>query len=143
MRIGFTGTRHGMSSYQKDLLYITLNYMEGPLEVFHHGDCVGADDEANVIARRLGIRTEAWPPADARLRAYSESDFIHPPYPYLTRNRLIVQHCDLLIAAPNFNLHNGDAIPHIRSGTLYTIRHALEKGVLVTILPRESTFGPN
>lgn len=141
MRIGFTGTRHGMSDYQKDLLEITLSYIEEPLEVFHHGDCIGADDEANRIARRLGLHTEAWPSTHS-LRAHSPSDVVHAVHPPLDRNRLIVQHCDFLIAAPS-ETYTTQTIPFSRSGTAYTIRYAVAHGVLVSILPRESTFGPH
>lgn len=42
MKIGFTGTRHGMTNQQKNQFFkIIINLND--LKEFHHGDCIGAD----------------------------------------------------------------------------------------------------
>ena len=52
MKIGFTGSRTGMSDKQKEGLVIKLQ--EFSFSEFHHGDCKGADEEAHAIVREIG-----------------------------------------------------------------------------------------
>lgn len=116
--MGFTGTQHGMTRLQKALF-------EGALarlcpEVFHHGDCIGADAEAHAMVRAAApkCRIEVHPPQDDSKRAFCDGDKMWPPRPYLARNRNIVFCCDELIAAPFTQ------IEELRSGTWATIRYA-------------------
>lgn len=60
MKLGFTGTRHGMDSLQNSKVHelvqeaIELSEARGePFEV-HHGDCVGADEEFHNIVLGFG-----------------------------------------------------------------------------------------
>lgn len=103
--IGFTGTRHGMTSAQWQGVYRLMGLYRAI--VFHHGDCVGADYEADMIARTWFVdKLVIHPPVMRTLRAYCQvrglpyKDEILPEKPYEQRNRDIVQASDLVIAAP-------------------------------------------
>ena len=124
MKIGFTGTREGMTEIQKNELYHKL--VEYGATEFHHGDCVGADAEAHVIA--YGLKIVIHPPEDDSLRAYCESDFILDPLPHLKRNKAIVDQTDVLFATPK------EMVEELRSGTWSTIRYANKRGKKVEIL---------
>ncbi len=116
MRVGFTGTRHGMT--ERQISAITTWLTENMPEQFHHGDCIGADVQAANIAQSLGIETHAWPPVKEDKRAFHKSDVIHRPRPYLERNRMIVMQTRFLLACPEQNA------PQPSGGTWYTIRWA-------------------
>jgi hypothetical protein len=133
MIIGFTGTRSGMNSYQKKALTLILQKHRfddmKKLNEFHHGDCVGSDEEAHEIAHNLGYWIVTHPPTNTRLRAFQISHCEKPPLGYLERNHNIVDACSLLIAAPL-----GPELQ--RSGTWATIRYARKTGKSVTVLER-------
>ena len=126
--VGFTGTRRGMSTDQIDQLVDLIQRLRP--RALHHGDCVGADEEAHSVASDLDVRTVAHPPSNPRARAWCEADEYREPLPYLDRNHRIVDETDLLVAAP--------AGPEIlRSGTWATVRYARKVGRRVVILERE------
>ena len=101
--IGFTGTRHGMTTEQEVSVRLLLEDLNPGLRgALHHGDCVGADAEAHRIAVDLGITTMIHPPSDTRLRAYCRGgQFTFMAEPYTQRNRSIVEHSDVMIACPS------------------------------------------
>lgn len=122
MIVGFTGTRHGMTAPQRAEMLALLEELDG-IE-FHHGDCVGADEQAADLAHELGYHLVGHPPTKPDLRAY------HPhtqdwkePRPYLRRNRNIVRTCDVLVAA----IRSGDPLT---AGTWRTVRAAREPALL-------------
>lgn len=125
-KIGFTGPRTGMSEEQQNMLYfLLLNFRDvkpSPSSVveFYHGDCLGADAEANGIAHYLGYRITTFPPVNPSLRAFCEVDEILPAKPYLERDRNIVDASEVLLAAVNFPAS-------ARSGSWYTYRYAQEQ----------------
>jgi hypothetical protein len=104
MKLGFTGTREGMTDAQK-VSVLELIKRLNPTEA-HHGDCIGADKEffelCEVVSRSRveEIWTVAHPPKNDRLRAYTDSHAIREPKDYMPRNIDIVDECDELIAAP-------------------------------------------
>lgn len=123
LRIGFTGTQVGMrvrqlrSVGQAILCHCLIEYL--PVE-FHHGDCIGADEQAHMLARALWFKVFVHPPEDRSKRAYctvSQPDRIAIPKPYLLRNKDIVDQTEVLIAAPKGEEEQ-------RSGTWATIRYA-------------------
>jgi len=127
MKIGFTGTRQGISFEQRNELQRILR--SKGTEQFHHGDCFGADCEAHRIARRLLIPVVLHPPSDEYQRAFCHGwDVARAPLPYLERNRAIVDETDELIACPvGFT-------EEWRSGTWATIRYATKRGKPVLII---------
>ena len=129
--IGFTGTRSGMSEAQK-AGFIALLESLMPC-VFHHGDCVGADEEAHLMARTLGISVVIHPPIKDDLRAFCDgASEVRAPKSYFARNRDIVNECSLLIATPYTDEETS-------GGTWYTINYARKVKKPVAILQRQMT----
>lgn len=131
MNIGFTGTRSGMTDAQKKALSQILqeHLVIGQRCWFHHGDCIGADNEAHFVALLNRYHIAIHPPVDFRLRAFREGDILYPERDYITRNHEIVNCCDFLIAAPR-----GPEV--LRSGTWATVRYARKVGKKVLILDK-------
>lgn len=128
--VGFTGSRDGLTTGQTRqviALLVDLQQHHGA-RVFHHGDCLGADDQAATIAHNLGYHVVAHPPTNRRLRAYGYYDEVRPQLPYLARNRAIVDACRRLIACPS------SPIEEQRSGTWATIRYARTVGVRMCVV---------
>lgn len=99
MKVGFTGTRTGMTSAQSDQVAYVLNLL-GVTE-FHHGDCVGADAEAHELARARGAYVVIHPPVDEIHRAFCRyADETLPALTHFARNREIVKNTEVLVAAP-------------------------------------------
>jgi hypothetical protein len=121
MRIGFTGSRHGITAEQIAALverFALLRHDHGATEL-HHGDCVGGDAAAAACAREVGLRVVGHPPNNPQWRAWFPSDEIREPLPFLDRDRKIVEAADVLVACPRSREDEAR-----RSGTWYTIRHA-------------------
>jgi hypothetical protein len=101
----------------------------------HHGDCVGADEEAHRLARRRGARVEVHPGRGMTssylvpdLRARCEGDVVHPVLTHFHRNRRIVDLSDVVVAAPR------EAVRQHRGGTWYTISYAEQRGKTLAVL---------
>lgn len=128
MKIGFTGTRIGMSKAQKRVFESLID--EYWPEVFHHGLCQGADEEAHLIVRSMkpSCRIEGHPPTNYKFVSDVDCDKYFPQVPYLTRNKSIVNCASLLIATPKTNQEE------LRSGTWSTIRFARRTGKQLNII---------
>lgn len=114
-----------MTPQQKEKLRSLLHHAD----VFHHGDCIGADAEAHKIARAVGCFSIVIHPSDlVDQRAYCNGNIVWKPRAPLIRNRSIVSSTDLLIAAPATK----DEV--LRSGTWATIRYARKGKKPVVIL---------
>lgn len=127
-RIGFTGTRSGLTRPQMRALTAYFRRREGAFE-FHHGGCVGADEDAVLIVLDLPkatARLVCHPGPRSRYSSFVCNLSVHhgecrDPLPYLVRNRNIVNETELLIACP--------AGPEERrSGTWSTVRYAWRVG---------------
>jgi hypothetical protein len=127
--VGFTGTRDGMTADQAGTVMAILD--DHKIVEAHHGDCVGADADFDGLCRRQGVLVIVHPPSESKLRAYCESAVKMFEQPYLTRNRAIVDVCDLLIATPKDKAYRPNGRP---SGTWYTIQYARSKGKKVVIV---------
>jgi len=117
--VGFTGTREQLPQPQILELATTLAMLRTGDDVFHHGDCVGADQAGAVLAMALGYRVVMHPPINPRLRAYTRCHEERLPLAYHERNRAIVDVSHVLVACPC------DATERARSGTWSTIRYAV------------------
>jgi hypothetical protein len=155
VHIGFTGTRHGMTSAQLDAL-ITILSEEVPSAddwIAHHGDCIGADAQFHQLVRKYD--DTAWdanypeccrnptphsvivvghPPIDDSRRAFCDFDALHDPRPFMERNRAIVEASDLMIATPR------EASEQPRGGTWGTIRIARTRGKPLALLLPDGTI---
>jgi hypothetical protein len=97
---------------------------------FHHGDCIGSDDEAHTMVRtlpRMLHLIHLHPPIDNSYRAHCTGDLSEDPLPYIDRNHVIVHMTDFMIATPE-----GDEV--LRSGTWATIRYAYKAGKNVYLI---------
>ncbi len=127
MKLGFTGSRKGMTERQSGHLIRVLGSFN--VVEFHHGDCVGADAEAHDIVVDMGIRVIVHPPIDPKYRAWCEGNEMRDELPYIERNHNIVDETLHLFAAPSTN-HEVR-----RSGTWATIRYHRDKAAGSLWLP--------
>lgn len=130
-KVGFTGTRRGMTPSQMVGLYDNLKIVietDGAKE-FHHGDCVGADAEAHVIATVLGFTTVAHPPILIGYRAFCKADYVLEPREYIPRNHDIMDVSDIAFGAPL-----GGEDQYSRSGTWAAIRYGRKGDTTMTVL---------
>jgi hypothetical protein len=149
--IGFTGSRSGMTDFQKHELKLILG---NGCDEFMHGDCKGSDEQANTVALSMGVKMfTIHPPSQHKYRAFcfdmhhtTQINNILTPYittkdgiqvrwypvdDFLKRNKRIVDMCDVIIATPKEFRHT------IRSGTWATIRYAwkTKKDSIIIIPP--------
>lgn len=127
MTVGFTGTRHGLTSAQ--CLELRASLVNLRVDEFHHGDCVGGDETAHEIAFSLKIPIIIHPPNVDKYRAgCTNAMAVKDPVDYHTRNRSIVLSSNVLIACPR-----GTEEAH-RSGTWSTIRFAKKRNRQIIII---------
>jgi len=128
--LGITGSRAGASKAQRillrEILYRARALGYGRL---HHGDCLGVDEEADIVAKDLGYKTILHPPLEKRHRANTDGhELVHPPLSYLDRNWRIVEASEVVIAFPS-------EINEVRrSGTWATVRYARHARVTCMIV---------
>lgn len=124
MRLGFTGSREGMTPHQVDGVMNFITEYENNITEVHHGDCVGADEEfdALCIAHLPNAKRCIHPPRDPKLRAWCQATgaTTYEPAEYHMRNRTIVKMSDRLLCTPRRQQGGG---------TWYTIYYAREWGV--------------
>ena len=120
MKIGFTGTRKGLTMQQR--IWIVEYIKNDQPDEFGHGDCIGADEELHSIVRSYApsCRIEIWP-SNLRTRAFCLGDIIHEPRPPKVRNQLIVDFATDFVGFPETNKEA------TRSGTWSALRMAREK----------------
>lgn len=123
--VGVTGSRKGMTQLQRFSFESWMHFIS--LSEFHHGDCVGVDEEARgIVGNRC--KTVAHPPIRDAIRAFTTNTETREKKEYLARNRDIVNEIEILVAMPNTYVRT----PH--SGTWYTISYAREKQKQLMIL---------
>jgi hypothetical protein len=151
MKLGFTGTRNGLTKEQRAVVRKLLSVLD--FNEIHHGDCVGADNELVDLAgsswhiketERLGVENKnnwyttvlpviAYPgknvAGNSDSRAYSRwNTKTLRTERYLTRNRNIVNNVDFVIAAPK------EESQVCSGGTWYTINYAIKQKVPLIIV---------
>ena len=135
IRIGFTGTHHGMTVAQIGALRILLGRVDIPLigwrGEFHQGCCVGADEQSNEIATTMGFRTIGHPPTNKKLMSNVLTHETREPAAYLKRNRVIVAEANQMITAP---WTYRPPLSLRGQGTWWTILHAMKVRKQVTII---------
>jgi len=99
-----------------------LESLYTPGAEFHHGDCVGVDEEAAALAQHIGYRVVAHPGPDGELRAHHPSDEVREPDTHFRRNRTIVNTTDLVLVVPWQDQHQ------TQGGTWYTHDYAIKVG---------------
>jgi len=127
MKIGFTGTREGVTEQQIQALKNIIKELE--ITEFHHGDCVGADETSHNIIKELKPETHIviHPPTCKDFRAYCKGNIEIKPKPYLDRNKDIVNDSEFLIAMPNGR-------EKLHSGTWSTVRYARRLGREIRVI---------
>ncbi len=124
-RVGFTGTQQGMTPEQLRELPALI---AGALE-FHHGDCVGSDEQAHGLALAACLWIKAHPARFKGKRAFCDRcNVVAAAKDPLVRNRDIVDETDRLIATPRWMYEA------LRSGTWATVRYARKIGRPITII---------
>ena len=130
--IGFTVTKTGMTYYQKMSLK-TMTFWKYGIDIVHHGDCVGADEEAHyTVKQALGTYVVVHPPKSKEKQAFCEGDEHREPKGYLERDGCIVDETECLVATPK-------TMSSERGGTWYTINYAkMHKKPVYVITPNGS-----
>lgn len=127
MKVGFTGTKQGMTVVQEDSVgHLVDSFTDewfGLDRIFgHHGDCIGADAQFHDILLRCWPDRSyivIHPPKNDKYRAFCHHfNEIREPKDYGVRDKDIVKETDVLIATPR---GFGE---ELRSGTWMTIRIA-------------------
>ncbi len=134
IKVGFTGTQIGMSENQKnEFEEIISNFFEKYKKIeFHHGDCIGSDDEAHKILNQFyhDYTIIIHPPKISSKRAFCHGNVILDTKDYIQRNHDIVDDTEILIVAPKTNREE------LRSGTWSTYRYGKKKKKEIIILKR-------
>ena len=120
LKVGFTGTRHGMTARQRKALMFWIDQYHAT--EFHHGDCIGADAEAHDLFAGAGVELFIHPPVKNGHRAFKKGAHYLKAKTHFARNRDIVDQADVVLAFP-FEKENPG-----RGGTWYTIEYAKKKG---------------
>lgn len=132
IHIGITGTRNGCTERQRIGVQAQLEqHWDGSLGTafFHHGDCVGVDEESQRWAREFGYVAVGHPPTYSNLRAWTTNEINFPAKPYMVRNQEIVDAVSTLIVVPS-----GPEAENPRSGTWATYRMAVRAGVETVVI---------
>lgn len=136
MRVGFTGTRRGMTEDQEAAVFAHLTRLRAAgAEYMAHGCCEGADRQAHDIWRGLGGSIEFCPgdeDQEAWIDEVIQIEDIRPiriaPGPaYLERNHQIATTTSVLVAAPR------ELQETRRGGTWATVRYARRAGSTVLL----------
>lgn len=127
MRIAFTGTRKGLTTYQLGALQgWALDWFSAGSRIMH-GMAIGADAEFHRMLRRTfgsAADIEGWPSDIKSQRDDLLSvDTRREPMRPLLRNLQIIQRADVLLAAP------AEMEEQQRGGTWSTIRAARRRGM--------------
>jgi len=134
-KIGFTGTQRGMTLAQKLMFEAVIAKLDLlGISEFHHGDCIGSDEEAHDSISNLSaflkssIKIILHPPNKKSKRAFCLADESRSPLSYLDRNQEIVNDSNILIATP------AEEEEVLRSGTWSTIRRARKQSKTILII---------
>jgi len=127
LKIGFMGTRHGMSKDQK--LELGKLARGKDFKEFHHGMCEGSDEQAHQIIEDNApkVKIIGHPPKAMKTAVSVSCDKIMDVDTFAKRNKNIVDATDYLVATP-------DAKERAGSGTWKTIRYARKQGKRIYVI---------
>lgn len=130
LRLGFSGTRHGMIAPQRFAFEAHMRSIKVAIGEWHHGDCVGSDAEGHRYIRKHHIMCliHIHPPTDLKNRAHMDPDVYYLPKHFHERNEDIVDAVDEMIFTP------GSMTEKENGGTWYTYRYAVKVGKPLTII---------
>lgn len=139
LHVGFTGTRKGMTTAQEQKvseLFYGTRFGDEDVVFLHHGDCYGADAQADKLAAQHDMYVILHPCDIQAARAYCYGPHIvreHGVAKPLVRNHDIVDMSKILVATPSgFEEEK-------RSGTWATIRYAWKKKKVVVVVWPDGT----
>jgi hypothetical protein len=128
-KVGFTGTHRGASEQQLADARAKLKVLKAAgFDEFHHGWCIGADEQVAAIAKEEGFRVVAHPglagdPKNLLFRSeFAGNDEVREAKPFIKRDHDIVDETEVMLATPVSREE------HVRSGTWTTVRYAKKKG---------------
>jgi hypothetical protein len=129
LHLGFTGTRQSLTDVQHRELARAFKVISH-FDIFHHGDCVGADTEAHYLVENMGKEIWIHP---STLVKYTANNTTYRGKRFaardpLERNQQIVNWITLLIACPSSKAEA------VRSGTWTTVRYARKKGIAILVI---------
>lgn len=141
MRVGFSGTRQGMTNDQVLQVHMLLGDLRsaGATQATH-GMCQGADKQFHDMAKALsyfvigcpGVTTDGY----QYFRSNVECDLVMPEKPFLIRNRNIINESDVILITPKETREQFKG-----SGTWASIRYARTANKpLVVIWPDGSSL---
>src|SRR6202795_4075150 len=106
-KVGFTGTHKGADPMQLAVAKERLKSLkELGLDEFHHGACIGADEQVAKIAKELGFRVVSHPglasdPKNLVFRSvWDGSDETREAKPFIKRDHDIVDETEVMLATP-------------------------------------------
>jgi hypothetical protein len=103
-RLGISGTRDGFNEAQFDVFKKLVRFFRP--DEFHHGDCIGVDEQAHNYLTGNKIAIYIHPPLIDRYRAFCDPGkfgIIEPPRTYRARNVGIVRISNIMCAFPGPN----------------------------------------
>lgn len=128
MKVGFTGTRAGMTPQQLKTTRRILRKLnvKNPITEIHHGGCDGADTEFHNLIFTLPhppiVIVHPGPATETKLFEKQTGVKVLPRRPNLIRNHDIVDVADFMLGTPQTKIEK------LRSGTWATIRYGLKIG---------------
>ena len=128
MKVGFTGTRDGMSvrQWRKMKQWLVEKDWSGTkITEVHHGCCIGADSEfVLAVIDSVFCKIHAHPSTLKGMtdqRVLNVSNVVHPEADPLLRNHNIVDAVDVMLAGPK-------GPEELRSGTWSCVRYCRKVG---------------
>lgn len=118
--VSSTGSRVGITEPQRRVLRAAMQIARScGVSEWHHGDCVGSDEDVHGICLDIGIGVVAHPGVASSNRAFCRgAREVMPAKPYRLRNEDVVEAGVALIATPTSTTEKS------RGGTWQTIRIA-------------------
>lgn len=126
--LGMTGNRLGFQSkFQQRGAWSLFKFFE-PKE-FHHGGCIGCDDQCHSIALTLNIPIIVHRPINESEMASCTGGEDRLAKTYLARNRDIVAESDVMLSFPRAEWN-----PNDRGGTVWTTKYTIKLGIPIVIV---------